>query len=397
MIFSRKLLKETITSVQKLIKHDLNIVTADKYIISVKAGNGGTGLARYNGCGGYGGNVYFVAKPNVAFTDIKRKLKSKMKIRADPGVSANKLGLIGAHGKHEYFEVPIGIEVVDRENNTLIARCSRPFNKYLIARGGEGGSANTGYKGLPGQALEIEVHLKLRPNIGLLGFPNAGKSTILKAFVPEKSVKIADYPFTTVNPQVAFWNSSTPSTSSTSPLAENFTVSLADLPGIIEGASRNRGRGYQFLKHLEYADIVLMVVDCQGFQLKNELDCPFRTPLESIALLNKEVENYDKKLAKKPIVLVLNKIDLLESDESRDNIQSLQNLLKTKNWWMGLPEEFRPTIPMRFENVIQLSAKSGKIEELQKVLTGLRHHIHALTDVPENSNFEEKPRKKRLL
>lgn len=144
-------------------------------------------------------------------------------------------------------------------------------------------------RGSKGDTFDVEIHLKLRPNIGLLGFPNAGKSTLLKALVPEKSVKIADYAFTTVNPQVAFFkNKEEFSVEGDFPLFfktiklnfkaldPSFTLSIADLPGIIEGASMNRGKGYKFLKHLEYADIVVMVVDCQGFQLKNELDCPFR-------------------------------------------------------------------------------------------------------------------------
>ena len=227
-------------------------------------------------------------------------------IRADNGEAATKFSLIGQHAKHQYFDVPIGIEVVNRENNSLISRCSKPFRRYLIARGGQGGYAKLNYKcvlfiycsinflfrGTKGDIFDVELHLKLRPNIGLLGFPNAGKSTLLKASVPEKSVKIADYAFTTVNPQVAFYKNETNNDSFNLEGQFNFfnhapliyilssdppyTLSVADLPGIIEGASKNRGRGYQFLKHLEYADIIVMVIDSQGFQLKNELDCPFR-------------------------------------------------------------------------------------------------------------------------
>ncbi|KAF1761723.1 hypothetical protein GCK72_009979 [Caenorhabditis remanei] len=384
-------LRETISQVQKLIKDDLNILKVDKYIVNVKAGMGGAGLARHDGVGGNGGDVYFVAKPNLAFSDIKKRLKSKMKIRADNGEAATKISLIGQHAKHQYFDVPIGIEVVNRENNSLISRCSKPFRRYLIARGGQGGYAKLNYKGTKGDIFDVELHLKLRPNIGLLGFPNAGKSTLLKALVPEKSVKIADYAFTTVNPQVAFYKNETNSDGFN--LEDPpYTLSVADLPGIIEGASKNRGRGYQFLKHLEYADIIVMVIDSQGFQLKNELDCPFRNALESVSLLNKEVELYDQKLARKPIVCVLNKVDAL-NEEKKKQINALALSLQSQKWIDNVSEELRPNTPMRFEHVVQLSAKSGKIKEFKKVLNIMKHHLHELKDVKEDPMESQNKRK----
>lgn len=380
------ILRETISHVQKLIKDDLNILKVDKYVVNLKAGCGGSGLPRYDGVGGNGGNIFFVAKPSLAFSDIKKRLRNKMKIRAENGEPATKTALIGQHAKHQLFDVPIGIEVVNRQNNTLIARCSKPFHRYIVARGGEGGYAKLGYKGTKGETLDVELHLKLRPNIGLLGFPNAGKSTLLKALVPEKSVKIADYAFTTVNPQVAFWKNEFNDREFGEP---SFTLSVADLPGIIEGASMNRGKGYKFLKHLEYADVIVMVVDCQGFQLKNELDCPFRTPLESIALLNREVELYNEKLVKKPVVCVLNKIDTLES-EQLTNVSKLSSALASGKWIDDVPDNMRPKIKMRFEHVVQLSAKSGKIEEFKKSLALMRNHLHALQDVKEDPEILRK-------
>ncbi|CAL2037349.1 unnamed protein product [Caenorhabditis brenneri] len=383
------ILRESIAQVQKLIKDDLNILKVDKYVINLKAGSGGSGLARYDGVGGRGGNIYFVAKPSIAFSDIKKRLKNKMKIRAENGESATKTSLIGQHAKHQLFDVPIGIEVVNRTDNTLIARCSKPFHRYMIARGGEGGHSKMSYKGARGETIDVELHLKLRPNIGLLGFPNAGKSTLLKALVPEKSVKIADYAFTTVNPQVAFWKNETDDGEFGEPA---FTLSVADLPGIIEGASMNRGKGYKFLKHLEYADVIVMVVDCQGFQLKNELDCPFRTPLESIALLNREVELYNEKLAKKPVVCVLNKIDTLDS-EQLTSISKLSSALVSGKWTDEVPDTMRPKINMRFEHVVQLSAKSGEIKQFKKVLALMRNHLHALQDVKEDTEMQKKVRR----
>ncbi|EPB65180.1 hypothetical protein ANCCEY_15757, partial [Ancylostoma ceylanicum] len=122
----------------------------------------------------------------MAFIDIKKELGGKSKVKAQSGGHSQK-----------YVKVPVGIEAVDMERNVLLARCSRPFQKYLIACGGSGGNARNHYKGEPGEQFDISLHLKLRPNVGLVGFPNAGKSTLMKAFVPRKSIKIAAYPFTT--------------------------------------------------------------------------------------------------------------------------------------------------------------------------------------------------------
>ncbi|CAI2347347.1 unnamed protein product [Caenorhabditis sp. 36 PRJEB53466] len=238
----------------------------------------------------------------------------------------------------------------------MLAKCSKPYHQYLIAKGGEGGSARSAYKGEHGESLEIEIHLKLCPNIGLLGFPNAGKSALLKAMVPDKSIKIGEYPFTTTNPQVAFWSNP----SHDSEFNKTFTLTVADLPGIIEGASRNRGKGYKFLKHLDNADIIVMVVDCQGFQLKNEIDCPIRNPLQTVAILNREIEQFNPKLAKKPFVCVLNKTDTLREDE-RETVRSFERLLCSAMWIDSIEEHIRPRFPIVFDYVIALSArKTGK-------------------------------------
>ncbi|CAD6186923.1 unnamed protein product [Caenorhabditis auriculariae] len=379
---------ETVCSVQKLIKNDLNIIDVDRFLVSVQAGSGGNGTARYNGVGGSGGDVYFVAKPGKAFTDIKRSLKQKMKVKATSGDASQKTALIGKPGGHVFLEVPLGVEVVDVAQNTLITRCTRAFQKYLIAKGGEGGNASNGYKGSRGEKLEVAIHLKLRPNVGLVGFPNAGKSTLLKAFIPEKSVKIAPYPFTTIKPQIGFWNAGEETVDVSGYLPGKCTLSIADMPGIIEGASKNRGRGYQFLKHLEYANVLLLVVDCTGFQLKNEVGEPKRTALESVALLNVELECYDRKLIKKPVILALNKTDLLKSPK---DLHGLIELFKSDDWAQEVPEEMRPKFPLRFEDVTGISAMNGGIESLQKSLKSLYNYLNPLT-VPDPD--ESAPSKK---
>ncbi|CAJ0602312.1 unnamed protein product [Cylicocyclus nassatus] len=354
-------LRDSIKQVQRLIKQDQNVLERDKFTLHVSAGSGGNGLARYDGRGGNGGSIYLTASTSMAFTDIKKNLGGKMKLKAQNGGHSQKIKLVGDDGEHTYFDVPVGVEAVDEERNVLLARCTRPFHRYLIARGGDGGSARNQYKGEPGEHFDVSLHLKLRPNVGLVGFPNAGKSTLMKAFVPRKSIKIAPYPFTTTKPQVAFWVAEKRKQND----EDNFTLSIADLPGLIEGASRNRGKGYKFLKHLEYADVLLLVVDCLGFQLSNEPGEPFRTPLEVVALLNLELENYSKKLVQKPALLVLNKIDIVP-DEKKP--MRLAEMFRKFDWPLQLPEEMRPRNPLQFDYVIPASAKLGDIGELKRAL-----------------------------
>ncbi|KAK6055732.1 Obg family GTPase CgtA [Cooperia oncophora] len=247
------LLRATVKEVQKLIKHDLGIVEQDKFTIRVSAGSGGHGLSRYDGRGGNGGSVYVRALPNMAFSDIRKRLGGKMRLKAVSGTSSKKVKLVGDDGEDTCFDVPVGVEAVDDDRNVLLARCTRPFQKYLIARGGCGGNARNDFKGEQGEQFNMSLHLKLRPNVGLVGFPNAGKSTLMKAIVPRKSIKIAPYPFTTTKPQLAFWTAE----KGRKGIEDDFTLSLADLPGLIEGAAQNRGKGHKFLKHLEYSDILL--------------------------------------------------------------------------------------------------------------------------------------------
>lgn len=331
------LLRNSIKQVQKLIKHELGVVEQDIFTVRVCAGSGGNGLARYDGRGGTGGSVFIVANPNMSFVDIRKRLGGKMKVKAESGSSSQKVKLVGDDGAHTSFEVPVGVEAVDEDRNVLLARCTKPYYRYLIARGGSGGNPQNQFRGEAGEQINVSLHLKLRPNVGLVGFPNAGKSTLMKAFVPRKSVKIAPYPFTTTRPQMAFWSVQ----KGRRDVDDDFTLSLADLPGLIEGASQNRGKGYKFLKHLEYSDILLLVVDCMGFQLSNNLSEPFRSPFEVVGLLNRELENYSRRLVEKPAILLFNKIDIAPDGVAKELVKKMRD----REWPRHLPEEMRPQIP----------------------------------------------------
>ncbi|CAJ0573734.1 unnamed protein product, partial [Mesorhabditis spiculigera] len=382
-------LRNVIKQLQKTISHKQNIVTCDRLRISVRGGAGGSGIARYNGTGGAGGSVYFVARPEIAFKDIPKALGGTLETRvlvakAAPGTSSTQTKLIGDKGRDLIVNVPLGVELVNEENNVLLGRCNRVHQKLLVARGGDGASVVNGYKPGKGENFVLSVHLKLRPNVGLVGFPNAGKSTLLKAFIPRKEVKTAPYPFTTLEPQIGFWKPKKQSVAD-----DPFTLTIADLPGLIEGASRNRGKGHHFLKHLEYCGILLLVIDVNGFQLKASFDEPYRTAVETIALLNIELENYDKELVKKPAVVLLNKMDIAKDPQEAEQ---LKERLLEKRWYDSLPREMRPKMPLRFRSAILASAKKQDINELKTALAQIHHDTNPL-DAPK----EVRPRQPKLL
>ncbi|KAF8372625.1 hypothetical protein PRIPAC_79054 [Pristionchus pacificus] len=359
-------LKDYVKGIQQLIKHDLNILEKDKYIAKIRSGNGGAGLSRFDGCGGRGGSVLFVPLQNMPFSHIEKSFGKSMTIIATNGESATKTKLVGGNARDIIIEVPVGVEVVNEESGEVITRCDKPFHRYLIARGGEGGRRENHFRNEKGESIRVGIHIKLRPNIALLGFPNAGKSTLMKSLVPSKSVKIASYSFTTRRPQVAIWKGDNNE-------SNEFTLSIADLPGVIEGASRNRGKGLSFLKHLQYADLILLVVDLRGFQLKNDLSEPHRSALECIGLMNKEVEAYDEKIVLKPMIIVINKIDLCKDEQA---LHSLISQLKSREWINNLTPSLRPIKGFNIEDVVAISAKSGQIQELKKMLRARSNFIN---------------------
>ncbi|TMS39607.1 hypothetical protein L596_006105 [Steinernema carpocapsae] len=313
------------------------------------------------------------------FDEIPKQLRMEGKAWAQHGSASLATKLVAQHASDLVIQVPVGVEAVDRESRILLARCNKPFQRYLVAQGGDGGSSANQYHGTRGERRNIELHLKLRPNIGLVGFPNAGKSTLLKALAPKKKVKIAPYPFTTVKPQmcyITYDDEKEKKTGDTEEVEEDpFSLTIADLPGLIEGASKNRGRGDSFMKHLEYSDIIVMVVDVTGFQLQVTLTEPYRSAVETVAILNKEIENYDMKILKKPAVLVLNKTDLPGGAETAAKIQEL---FKTKKWVEEVPEELRPTNPMTFDEVVPASAKNVELGSLKPAVRRIYEYLQPL-------------------
>ncbi|XP_064634387.1 GTP-binding protein 10-like [Lineus longissimus] len=311
----------------------------DRLRINVKGGSGGQGFPKYGGIGGRGGDVYVVASKHLSLKSVKAKCP-KQKYTAEAGGNSKVHRLMGPPGQDLEIPVPTGI-CIRLDNGKAIGDMNEVGMKVKVATGGIGGGPENNFAGQRGVSRNITLDLKLIADIGLVGFPNAGKSTLLGA-VSRAAPKIANYPFTTIKPQLG-----------TMMYEDNRQITVADLPGLIEGAHVNFGMGHSFLKHVERTKMLLLVVDVFGFQLSNEH--PHRTAFETILLLNKELELYKPELLEKPAILALNKTDMEGAQEKLhevvDKLEHVEKLIKE------LDDTFRPKQLMKFDDVVHISAK----------------------------------------
>lgn len=299
----------------------------DEATIRVLAGNGGHGALSFRrekyverggpdgGDGGHGGSVYLVAEPSMntlADFRVARKFKAGS---GQPGAGRNKTG---RSGDDLEVRIPCGTVVHDVDTGELICDLTEPGQRQKVAEGGRGGLGNTRFKssvnraprkttnGTPGEARHLKLELKVLADVGLLGMPNAGKSTLISA-MSEAKPRIADYPFTTLHPNLGVVRVGA---------LQSFV--MADIPGLIEGASEGAGLGIQFLKHLQRTGLLLHLVDIAPID-------PDANPANDVKAILRELHNFSVELAAKPRWLVINKIDLLANDElksARDNLLS---------------------------------------------------------------------------
>jgi|TARA_B100000900_G_scaffold221255_1_gene187759 GTP-binding protein len=299
----------------------------DEVSIDVKAGDGGNGLASFRrlknipkggpdgGDGGHGGSIFFRSVNNI---NTLSKFRFQRKFEAENGKRGGSQNKTGSDGKDLVIEVPCGTLIYDQENEKPIADLVNNQDELLICKGGKGGLGNLRYKsstnrsptkfteGKDGDSLSLRLELRLLADIGLLGKPNAGKSSLVRA-VSSAKPKVADYAFTTLHPSLGVVDYS-----------ENSSFVISDIPGLIAGASEGVGLGIQFLKHLSRTKVIVQIVDVYD-----------KTPLEIIAEireLSKEITNYDPELIKKVRWLALNKVDLLDKSE----VERLKEELETE-------------------------------------------------------------------
>ena len=287
-----------------------NVMFRDTSTIFIQAGNGGNGAVTFHrekyvaaggpdgGDGGKGGNVVAVADKNVS---TLLDFKYKKKYIAENGGNGMDSRRSGKNGEDLVIKFPCGTLIRDAETGKVICDLKKDGDSAIIARGGSGGWGNSHFAtstrqtpkfakaGLKGDARDITLELKLIADVGLLGFPNVGKSTFL-SIVSDAKPKIANYHFTTLQPNLGVVN-----------MGDGSFV-IADIPGIIEGASEGVGLGHDFLRHVERTRVLLHFVDVSG--------CEGRNPLEDFDTINSELEKYSPRLAEKPQIVVANKMDI---------------------------------------------------------------------------------------
>lgn len=289
----------------------------DEATIKIYAGDGGNGVATFRrekyepmggpsgGDGGRGGSIIMEADRNINTLVDYRYTRS---FRAQRGENGRSAECYGAKGEDMILRVPVGTVISDKSSGQVLVDLSEHGQRALMAKGGNGGLGNVHFKsslnraprqctkGEPGEELELYLELKVLADVGLLGMPNAGKSTFIRAVSAAKP-KVADYPFTTLHPNLGVVRVD----------AERSFV-IADIPGIIEGAAEGAGLGHQFLRHLARTSLLLHLVDIAPFD--ETVD-----PVHEAKAIVEELRKYDESLYNKPRWLVLNKIDMLPNSE----------------------------------------------------------------------------------
>ena len=332
-------------------------VFTDKARIFIKAGNGGNGAISWRrekyvpaggpdgGDGGNGGSVIFHV--DTGMTTLM-DFRYKRKYAAGTGMDGAGQRKKGRSGDDIIISVPQGTLVRDAESNLILADMSDPDKDVVIAKGGNGGWGNAHFatavrqapnfakNGHPGEEREVILELKLLADVGLVGFPNVGKSTLL-SMTTKAQPKIANYHFTTLEPNLGVVD-----------LGDHRSFVMADIPGIIEGASEGVGLGHEFLRHIERTRLLLHVVDVSGIEGRN--------PIEDFDIINSELSAYDMALEERPQIVVANKTDIIQDEE--------------------MYNEFLSEMDKRGYEVISISAATGKgvkelmmraYEEIQKL------------------------------
>ena len=296
----------------------------DRAKIYLQAGKGGDGSVSFRrekyvefggpdgGNGGNGGSIYFVSKDGIStLSDYRHAIK----VKAEDGDNGHKKNSFGRKGQDIYLVVPTGTVIYD-ENNTILADLNKPGMEFLACKGGKGGRGNKCFvsstnrapkiaeNGQLGEKKTLILELKLIADTGLVGLPSVGKSTFVSV-VSNAKPKIAEYHFTTLEPMLGTVKL---------PSGEDFVI--ADLPGLIQGASQGKGLGFVFLRHVERCKVLIHIVD---------LNYPEGEPFDNFEKINRELETYNPELIKRPMVIALNKMDELDSNKKAETFKNKLN------------------------------------------------------------------------
>lgn len=303
----------------------------DEAKISVKAGDGGNGCVAFRrekyvprggpsgGDGGQGGSVYLEANPN---DNTLLRYRYNREFKANRGRHGEGSNCTGVSGEDMVLKVPVGTLVFESDNSELLADLKKPGQRVLVAQGGKGGRGNQHFakpwhqaprekeEGQPGEERSLRLELKLLADVGLVGFPNAGKSTLISVISAARP-KIANYPFTTLQPNLGVVNADGGTGGHGTELGRTFVV--ADLPGLIEGASEGAGLGTRFLRHVERTRLLVHLIDTSDTA---EMD-----PVKAFEIIEGELSAFSATLTKKPQILVATKLDATTDQAKRDELR----------------------------------------------------------------------------
>ena len=337
----------------------------DEALIRVEAGDGGNGCASFRrekyipkggpdgGDGGDGGDVYLIADENLNTLIDYRFEKRFAAERGENGRSAN---CTGHRGKDITLRVPVGTRAIDNDTQEIIGDLTKNGMRLLVAKGGYHGLGNTRFKssinraprqktmGTPGEKRDLLLELMLLADVGMLGLPNAGKSTFIRAVSAAKP-KVADYPFTTLVPSLGVVK-----------VDDNRSFVIADIPGLIEGASEGAGLGIRFLKHLERCRVLIHLVDI------NPIDDS--DPADNVAIIESELFQYSESLADKPRWLVFNKIDTMSDEEAHERAEEIAKRLGWEEDYYLISAAARKNVPQLCRDIMDfLEAHPRETEE----------------------------------
>ena len=346
----------------------------DEASIDIAAGDGGNGCASFRhekykefggpdgGDGGRGGHVYAIADPNLNTLVDYRYTRRFEAQRGQHGMGSD---MYGAKGSDVELRMPVGTVITDAETGQVLHEMLTPGERIIVAKGGDGGFGNLHYKsstnrsprqktpGWSGERKSLKLELKVLADVGLLGMPNAGKSTLIAA-VSNARPKIADYPFTTLYPNLGVVR-----------VAPEKSFVIADVPGLIEGASEGAGLGHQFLRHLQRTRLLLHLVDMAPFD--DAID-----PVAQAKAIVQELKKYDQTLYEKPRWLVLNKLDMVPAEERAARVADFVKRMKFKG------------------PVFQISALTR--EGTQELMLQVYEHVHKVQRREQGTDVEADPR-----
>lgn len=357
--------------------------------ITIKSGDGGNGAATFRrekyvaaggpdgGDGGRGGSIYFVVDPDM---NTLLDFRYKKSFKADSGQNGSGGNCYGKSGQDLYIGVPRGTIIRDEETGKIVVDLSQEDQKELVLTGGRGGKGNAHFAtstrqaprfsqdGEKGLEKELVLELKLLADVGLVGFPNVGKSTFLSRVTSAKP-KIADYHFTTIIPNLGVVKSI---------YGDSFVI--ADIPGIIEGASQGVGLGIQFLRHIERTRLLLHVIDVSGLE--------GRDPVVDFKTINEELKQYSEKLSQRKQIIVANKVDAMQDEMNYEKLKELAQQQGLEIYCISaVTGEGIDALMNRVAEILKELPKEELIEIKEKMVYTLAEHKDEFTVRKEGNEF----------